>query len=354
MPKLILIAALSITACLSLPKKIAADYAHVLIISVDGLRPDALNEPLLSLLPAFNRLLRGPHTLDARTDANFTVTLPNHLSMLTGRPVNGPEGHGWKLNTDPPGATQGGSLHANKGEYVSSVFDVAHDAGFSTMVAASKSKFWLLQQSYSWEHGRADASAPDHGPSKIDIFTFADDMEDLGGMVADRLARANGPTLDFVHFAAPDIAGHSYDWIVKADSKYFAAVIEVDRALSLVLAAIDSNKHLRNTTAIILTADHGGGVPLKTHTDPTCPLNFRIPFIVWLGDQIVEGDLYALNPSRARPVGDARSATAAKPIHNADAANLALGLAGLPCIERSTFGFPTPLRVSPDSNSQQP
>ena len=81
MPKLILIAALSITACLSLPKKIAAEHTHVLIISVDGLRPDALNEPLLSLLPAFNRLLRGPHTLDARTDANCpTYTDGNRIA----------------------------------------------------------------------------------------------------------------------------------------------------------------------------------------------------------------------------------------------------------------------------------
>ncbi len=325
-----------------------AAFDHVLIISVDGLRPDALQEPLLAHLPAFSRLLRGPHTLDARSDADLTITLPNHLSMLTGRAVDGPEGHGWKQNADPPGVKQGGTVHGNKGSYVTSVFDVAHDAGFSTMVAASKTKFWILQQSYGWEFGRADASPPDSGQSKIDLFVYADAMDDLGGAVADRLKRSRGRTLDFVHFGAPDVAGHSYDWIVKADSKYFAAVKEVDRALGTVLNEIDASEQLRGKTAIVLTSDHGGGVPLKTHTDQTCPLNFRVPFVVWLGADGAGLDLYELNPERPRPANDARVSRAAaqQPIRNGDAANVALALAGLSPIEGSSFGVPAALRVN--------
>ena len=331
-----------------------SQFDHVLIISIDGLRPEALGPPLVGQLPTLTRLLRGPHTLDARTDADFTITLPNHVAMLTGRPVDGPEGHGWKLNTDPPGATQGGTLHANRGFYVASVFDVAHDAGVSTMVAASKTKFWLLEQSYASKAAQPDRSEPDYGQPKIDVFVFAEAMRDVGHSVADRLRRASGPTLDFVHFAAPDIAGHSYDWIISSESKYFAAIRTVDAALAPILEAIDTTPALCGRTAIILTADHGGGVPRKTHTDATCPLNFRIPFLVWLGADAPASDLIALNPDRPRPARESRVARTdpAQPIRNADAGNLALSLLGLPPIPGSTYGNPRSLRLATPLQTQ--
>ena len=49
--------------------------------------------------------------------------------MVTGRILAGRDGHGWKLNDDPPAARDGGTLHAVKGSYVASMFDVAHEIG---------------------------------------------------------------------------------------------------------------------------------------------------------------------------------------------------------------------------------
>ena len=40
----------------------------------------------------------------------MTVTLPNHVSMATSRPIAGPNGHGWTENIDPPAARHGGTL----------------------------------------------------------------------------------------------------------------------------------------------------------------------------------------------------------------------------------------------------
>jgi hypothetical protein len=89
--------------------------------------------------------------------------------------------------------------------------------------------------------------------------------------------------------------------------------------------------------AIVLTADHGGGVPFKSHTDPAAPINFRIPFLVWLGADSEPVDLYEINAStRTRPPpGERMAATGAPPIRNADAGNTALALLELPAISGS-------------------
>jgi predicted AlkP superfamily pyrophosphatase or phosphodiesterase len=327
----------------------APPIEHVLVVSVDGLRPDALEgDDLASRLPAFARLLRGAHTLDARTDAEYTVTLPNHISMVTGRPVHGPHGHLWTDNTDPPALRDLGSLHARKGTYVTSMFDIAHDAGIATGFATSKTKFWLFEQSYGWEAGGIDTTGADNGRAKIDAFLFAEHTIDLAGAVADRLRRHAGRSLDFAHFAAPDIAGHSYDWDMRRGSRYLAAIEEVDRGLALILDAIEGDAELRGRTAILLTADHGGGVPRRTHTDITCPLNFRVPFIAWVGGDRTPADLYELNPTRARPgreeIGE-RDANP-QPIRNGDVANAAMQLLGLPSVYGSFYGALEPLRTS--------
>jgi hypothetical protein len=325
-------------------------FEHVVLISVDGLRSDVLEAPHIDGLPNFARLLRGPHTLDARTDPQYTVTLPNHVSMLTGRPVLGPYGHNWTSNDDPAAGKHGGTLHIHKGAYIPSVFDAAHDAGLATTCAASKTKFWLFEQSYGEAHGAPDTTGPDNGRSKIDLFVFGDRTPVLAATLADGLRRTSGPSFHFIHFAAPDVAGHSYDWQVKPGSKYMASIEEADAALGVILGAIDGDPDLRARTAVILTTDHGGGVPRKTHTDITCPLNFRIPFLMWMGQDGAAVDLYAVNPDRHRPGREELVGRDAErqPIRNGDAANAALGLLGLQAIDGAFYGtISGPIRHHP-------
>jgi hypothetical protein len=219
-------------------------FDHVVLVSVDGLRPECLESPLVERLPNFARLLRGPHTLDARTDPTITVTLPNHLSMLTGRPVAGDAGHAWTLNSDPPAARHGGTLHAQKGSYVASMFDVAHDHGVATGAAFSKTKFSLLTQSYGPDAGAADTVGKDNGTGKIDRALYAPAMAEVALGVTSWLGAARGPSLTFAHFAAPDVAGHATGWDLSPSSPYIAAVEEVDRALGAVLDAIERSPSL--------------------------------------------------------------------------------------------------------------
>lgn len=313
-------------------------FRHVLVVSVDGLRPDAIDGPEDGELPGFRRLLRGPHTLQARADADLTITLPNHVSMATGRPVAGPEGHGWTENGDPPAVRHGGTLHKRKGAYVASMFDVAHDHGAATAVIATKSKFVLLAQSFDEDGGAADTVGSDDGKDKVDTFTSTRTSRMARDAAVAWLRAQTGRSLAMVHFGAPDFAGHASGWDLRPGSPYRAAVAEVDAELAALLAAIDADDSLRGSVAVVVTADHGGGVPYLTHTEREAPENFLIPFIVWLGSDRAAAELSALNadrratlPSSAYAANDASP----PPIRNAEAGNLALQLLGLPPIPGS-------------------
>jgi hypothetical protein len=78
-------------------------------------------------------------------------------------------------------------------------------------------------------------------------------------------------------------------------------------------------------------------------------MNFRIPFLVWLGGDRAPSDLARLNPLRGTPPADLnpRFGAGPEPIRNGDAANLALGLLGLPAVPGSSYGTPNTLSTAP-------
>ena len=133
----ILMTLMVLLLCVALVDAAEPQAKHVIAISVDGLRPDAITKLGPDKAPAFHALMkRGSFTFNARTDADYTVTLPNHTAMLTGRGVKGAAGHNYTHNGMPKK-----DLHQNKGIYLHSVFDLAHDAGLKTALVAAKAKF---------------------------------------------------------------------------------------------------------------------------------------------------------------------------------------------------------------------
>ena len=136
---------------MALAARTAAGAEHVIQISVDGLSGLLLqalveNDSVGDFASFARFVTEGATTYNARADYTYTITLPNHTTMLTGRPVSRPSGqpntvhHGWTSNDDPaPGETlhNGGNPNLT---YVASVFDVAHDHGLSTALYASKSE----------------------------------------------------------------------------------------------------------------------------------------------------------------------------------------------------------------------
>jgi hypothetical protein len=321
---------------------------HVISISVDGLSGTILQQMLQadpSSLANFRRFVdEGATTFNARTDYTHTNTLPNHTSMITGRPVLQPAGqsatvhHGYTNNGTPSASA---TLH-NSGNpgvaYIASVFDVSHDNGMTTALYTSKSKFIIYDQSYGELNGADDATPPDHGRDKIDTYIYrsagkpstADPLQ--ARLVADL---ASAPArYSFVHYRNPDSAGHAYGW---GSGPYGDSIRRVDAYLGEVFQAIAASSTLRGRTTIILTADHGGSG--TSHSNAADPAIYTIPFFAW-GAGVQEGaDLYALNEARRADPGSARPDynVHPAPIRNGDAANLALHLLGLPPVPGSSI-----------------
>ena len=148
---------------------------HVILISCDGLRPDAVELLGVKGAPHFHRLItEGSYTHNARTDVDYTITLPNHTCMITGRGVKGEPGHGWVSNSTPK---IGELLHRNKKAYLQSAFDVAHDHGLRTALFASKKKFVLYDLSYNERNGQPDTEGADNGRDKINTYQL-DELTD--------------------------------------------------------------------------------------------------------------------------------------------------------------------------------
>lgn len=306
---------------------------HVIHISVDGLRADAVTRHSASDLPNFYRFrMEGTYTDNARTDYDYSNTLPNHTSQLTGRRVAGQTGHNWTKNTDPE---SGETLHSNKGEYVASVFDVAHDNGLSTGLYTSKSKFAIYDQSYNAINGAKDVTGADDGHDKIDEFVYEADSEALvDRFVRDMSERPHNYA--FLHLRDPDHTGHIFDFDLDHGDAYMGSIRKIDRMLGGIFEMVETSPTLAGNTVIILTADHGGGGSWHGHGDADHVENYTIPFYAW-GRGVEASEMYAINatgrvhPETGRPDYSAVGA----PIRNGDAANLALSHLGLPPVPGS-------------------
>jgi predicted AlkP superfamily pyrophosphatase or phosphodiesterase len=330
------------------PRATAAGVAeYVIQISVDGLGASYLQALVHDGdLPNFKRLqTEGAWTHNARTDFDYTITLPNHTCMVTSRPVmdkaakpSAIAGHHWIINTDPGTKT----IHGNRHDYVKSTFDVAHDNGLRTALFASKSKFVLYDQSYDAANGAPDTVGPDNGRDKIDLYVKDGDS----GKLTDRLLvemKSNPFPYSFVHFHDADSAGHAKTW---GSPAYTDALKAVDGYLGRILELVTTDEKLTGKTAIIISADHGGtGLD---HFYNRNPLNYTIPFYVW-GAGVAQGkDLYALNSAtRADPLVGRPDYTdeGLQPVRNGDGGNLALMLLGLGPVPDSSINASQNLNV---------
>lgn len=213
---------------------------RVLIISVDGLRGDAVTPEITPNLMAL--AASGAATFQAQTVLPSS-TLPAHASMLSGYDV---PHHGVTWNDYIPSY---GYIQTP------TVFTLAHAAGYRTVMVVGKEK--LVQLAV---------------PGSVDSFTYVPggDFDIAQAGVAEIQA---GFGLLFVHLIGPDAAGHAYGWM---SATYLGTVANSDEAVRRLLAALEE-AGLRQTTLVIVTADHGGH---GTTHGSDLPEDTTIPWII--------------------------------------------------------------------------
>ncbi len=195
---------------------------HVIIISIDGLRPDALfaaEAPYLDSL-----ITQGAYSPQAQT-VSLSITLPGHASMLSGML---PEKHGivWGMPYIGWPGMNGPTL-----------FSVVHDAGLSTAMVFGKEKMNYLVL-----------------PNSVDTL-FGLDMHDPEIKdYALEIIRAGLPHVLFLHFPDTDRVGHASGWM---SPNQLQAIAFVDNLIGEILAALEAGGY-RNSTLLIVSADHGG------------------------------------------------------------------------------------------------
>lgn len=337
-PRMIASAAVATHLALHPLGAFSRDIHHVIHISVDGLRPDAVLVLGATNLPNYYRLrAEGAFTDNARTDYDYTDTVPNHTTQLTGRGVLGPAGHNWTDNDDP---ANGATLMSNKRAYVPGVFDVAHDNGLRTGQFAGKSKFSLFSASWNAANAVPDITGDNNGRNKIDVSlnlveNLTNSLALVNALISSMTARPFHYV--FLHLADPDLVGHALGWEVTPGSAYCEAVKATDQFLGLIFRMMDGNSQLAGKIALILTSDHGGLA--KGHDNPFLREDYTVPFYVW-GPGVMSGaDLYALNPTTRLDPGTNRPSYSApiQPVRNGEAANLALKLLGQGPVPGSTI-----------------
>lgn len=212
---------------------------RVLILSIDGLRPDAIAmAPMPNLL---NLMQNSAYSLRAQT-VDPSVTLVSHASMLGGLC---PSKHGvdWNDYIPEKGFARGIDL-----------FDLADEAGLQTVMFVGKKKLMQITE-----------------PESLDNFVYIPDR-DL--VIAERIVSEfpEDFRLMFVHFATPDAMGHKYGWL---SPEQLSVLFRADEALAMILAELD-RRNLRNETLVIITADHGGH---DTSHGSERPEDMTIPWI---------------------------------------------------------------------------
>lgn len=194
----------------------------VVLVIVDGLRPDAIQQVHS---PHFDELMRNGAFSPTARSVNPSVTLPAHMAAFHSVP---PERHGVLDNTDRP------LRHLGPG-----LFEQVHaESGSAAMV-------------YSWGPLREVARPGSLNFAHFQRLDFTD------------LPASDGPTVEvaapliersafdflFVYLGAVDEIGHAHGWM---SEEYLRQVEITDAHLGRLAGALGPDD------VIMITADHGG------------------------------------------------------------------------------------------------
>lgn len=213
----------------SLNTAASSTVQHVVLVSIDGLRPDAIN---IKNAPNLFKLSHSGLYYPKAQTIKRSVTLPSHTSMLTGL-----DSKRHKINENKllPG-------------YISfpTAMKLVKQTGQSTATLFSKKKlkFLFAPDTVDYQYGRGQNNVDYHQTSAANI-----------AAEFSRVWAKNGFNLTFVHIREPDSSGHKHGWM--SDDYINKAVTTADQAIAQIYNSIKTSPYANNTL-LIITADHGG------------------------------------------------------------------------------------------------
>lgn len=213
------------------------DITHVIVISIDGGRPDAI---LQAETPVLQELAEtGAVDWEAQT-IYPSVTIPAHTSLLTGLDVTE---HRIMHN----------SFTTIRIPYPTFI-TLAQDAGYRTAIVAGKEKMLTFYQDKDTFYEFVLTGDPGVADKTIELLN-------------------DGYEVLFVHLPNTDFFGHSTGWM---SDTYIYELRNTDANIGRIVEALEE-LDIRETTLLIITADHGGH---HTVHGQNIPEDMTIPMIV--------------------------------------------------------------------------
>lgn len=268
----LVLAGLVTTAARQRPVAPVRPADHVIVISIDGFRPQLYRDPEREgvRLPTLQALEQAGSFAEGVEVSYPSMTYPSHTSIATGvRPVR----HGIVSNTifDPP---TGSMLwfYENRAMKVPAVWDVARQHGLTTAGVswpvtvgatmdvlypesnqAPPDSTWLARARTDSSPGLVDAVVAELGGFGENANRDAVQRDRFAAAMATHVIRTARPNLLMVHLMETDTAQHAEG---PGSAAAAAAIERIDAHVGAIVRATEE-AGIRARTAFVITGDHG-------------------------------------------------------------------------------------------------
>lgn len=230
----------------------AATPPKLLLISIDGLRADALDR---GLTPNLQRLIDGGVRARWMTPSYPSLTFPNHYTLVTG------------LRPDHHGIVNNSMDDAALGRFELSNRDAVTNSGWwgGEPIWVGAENVGVRTATTSWPGSESEIRGV--RPSQWRVYDGKEPLEQRAGIVLDWLAQtdADAPRLTTLYMEHVDKAGHHYG---PASQQYADAIVRADQIIGQVLDGLQQ-RGLAATTNVIVVSDHGMAAVADGHVIAT-------------------------------------------------------------------------------------
>ncbi len=299
---------------------------HVVVVAVPGLTSTVVTGFGADVAEIGRLDSGGASTTNARTATENTGPDANLVSLLSGRrvfPKRG--GHGVGAKSALPD-----TVHSSAGQYVSSIFDLAHNNSQRTTFVAARPQAQIVRRSWNRKSGGKDPYGKDDGTAKLDSFKVARDDATAVGWWREKIAR-RASQLSVIELSGVMRAGQADGY---TGPEYQKAVRDAFRRVASIRRTIASQPEMNGTTVLVVT---GTGGAQRAKASASWAQSYKVP--MWVsGPGVLPGsDLYDLNSGLASPGRTQPSYSGPQPVRVGDLANLVTRSLGLPPVPGSTM-----------------